>query len=81
VFEKGDQVVERGSMGSVGTIVSGPAVHGGESYYRVNFSGCAKIVLQEDLEPFAGDLDPESMLRAGRFYARCRRLLTTSSAE
>jgi ATP-dependent helicase HepA len=67
VFEKGDQVVERGSMGSVGTIVSGPAVHGGESYYRVNFNGRAKNVLQDDLESFAGDLDPESMLRAGRF--------------
>jgi len=67
VFEKGDQVVERGSMGSVGTIVSGPTVHGGESYYRVNFNGRAKNVLQEDLESFAGDLDPESMLRAGRF--------------
>ncbi len=67
MYQRGDQVVERGSMGSVGTVVSGPDIHGGESYYRVNFNGRPKNVLQEDLEPFVGDLDPESMLRAGKF--------------
>jgi hypothetical protein len=55
MFSKGDQVVERGSMSCVGTVVSGPEMHAGEAYYRVNFNGRIKNVVEEDLEHFAGE--------------------------
>lgn len=67
MFAKGDQVVERGSLTSVGTIVSGPEIHAGESYYRVNFNGRLRNVVEEDLEAFAGEQDMESLLGAGKF--------------
>ena len=57
MFSKGDQVVERGSMSCVGTVVSGPKMHAGEAYFRVNFNGRIKNVVEEDLEPFAGEQD------------------------
>lgn len=67
MFENGDQVVEHGVMGAVGTIVNGPQLHGGESYYRVNFNGRIKNILEEDLSPYTGEQDPESLLRIGTF--------------
>jgi len=67
MFAKGDQVVERGTMSSVGTVLSGPEKHGGEDYYRVNFNGQIKNVLVEDLERYVGDLGAESLLLAGKF--------------
>lgn len=75
MFAKGDQVIERGSHTAVGTVVSGPETHAGEAYYRVNFNGRVKNVVEEDLAPFAGEQDIESLLTAGTFgdhvaYAR-----------
>ncbi|RMH27180.1 MAG: DNA/RNA helicase, superfamily II, SNF2 family protein, partial [Planctomycetota bacterium] len=67
MYASGDQVVEHGMMGSVGTVVSGPAIHGGEAYYRVNFNGRIKNILEEDLSRYTGEQDPESLLRAGQF--------------
>jgi len=68
MFKKGDQVVERGSMTSVGTIQSGPEVHAGESYYRVKFfDGRVRNLVAEDLEYFTGEQDVESLLNAGKF--------------
>lgn len=67
MFCKGDQVVERGSMSCVGTIVDGPERHAGEAYYRVNFNGRIKNVIEEDLETFTGEQDVESLLLTGTF--------------
>lgn len=67
MFAKGDQVVERGSMSCVGTVVDGPERHAGEAYYRVNFNGRIKNVVEEDLEPFTGEQDVESLLLTGTF--------------
>lgn len=67
MFSPGDQVVERGSRTCVGTIIGGPETHAGEPYYRVNFNGRVKNVVQEDLERFAGEQDIESLLDAGTF--------------
>lgn len=67
MYASGDQVVEHGMMGAVGTVVSGPAIHGGEAYYRVNFNGRIKNILEEDLSRYTGEQDPESLLRAGQF--------------
>ena len=77
---KGEQVIELGTIGAVGTIVSGPDVYVGESYYRVNFNGRVKNVPAEDLLVYAGDLDPESLLRAGQFgdHVTFKRRLTMS---
>jgi len=80
MFQKGDQVIELGTIGAVGTIVSGPTVHGGESYYRVNFNGRVKNIPAEDLLVYTGELDPESLLRAGQFgdHVTFKRRLTMS---
>ncbi len=67
MFVKSDQVVERGSMSCVGTVVSGPERHAGEAYYRVNFNGRIKNVIEEDLEAFTGEQDVESLLLTGTF--------------
>ncbi len=67
MFSKGDQVVERGSMSCVGTIVAGPETHAGEAYYRVNFNGRIKNVVEDDLELFVGEQDVESLLLMGKF--------------
>lgn len=67
MFSKGDQVVERGSMSCVGTIVAGPETHAGEAYYRVNFNGRIKNVVEDDLELFVGEQDVEALLQAGKF--------------
>lgn len=67
MFAKGDQVVERGSISCVGTIVAGPETHAGEAYYRVNFNGRIKNVVEEDLEPFVGEQDIETLFFAGKF--------------
>lgn len=67
MFRQGDQVVERGSMSCVGSVVGGPEWHGGEAYYRVNFNGRVKNIVEEDLESFVEDQDTESLLRAGKF--------------
>ena len=67
MFAKGDQVVERGSMSCVGTVVDGPERHAGETYYRINFNGRIKNVIEEDLESFTGERDVESLLLTGTF--------------
>src|SRR5262249_18850839 len=61
-------------------IISGPEVHGGEAYFRVNFNGRFKNLPGEDLRLFTGEVDPESLLRAGQFGddATFKRRLTMS---
>ena len=80
MFQKGDQVIELGTIGAVGSIVSGPEVHGGEAYYRVNFNGRVKNLPAEDLQVYSGELDPESLLKAGQFgdHVTFKRRLTMS---
>lgn len=80
MLSKGDQVVERGSMSCVGTVVAGPEIHAGEAYYRVNFNGRIKNVVEDDLEPFVGEQDVETLLLAGKFgdHVTLARRLTMS---
>lgn len=80
MFQKGDQVIELGTIGAVGSIVSGPEVHAGEAYYRVNFNGRMKNLPAEDLRPYCGELDTESLLKAGQFgdHVAFKRRLTMS---
>lgn len=80
MFNKGDQVMERGSLGAVGTVILGPEVHGGEQYFRVNFNGKSRYVPAEDLIPFEGEQDIETLLRVGKFgdHAVYARRLTLS---
>lgn len=67
MFRKGDQVVQRGSMSCVGTVVGGPETHAGEAYYRVNFNGRIKNLPEDCLEAFVGEQDVETLLLAGKF--------------
>jgi superfamily II DNA or RNA helicase len=67
MFNRGDQVVQRGSRAAVGTVVGGPETHAGEAYYRVNFNGRVENVVGEDLEAFVGEQDIQSLLHAGTF--------------
>lgn len=80
MFQKGDQVIELGTINAVGTIASGPEVHAGEEYYRVNFNGRFKMLLAEDLQQYSGERDTESLLRTGLFgdHAAFKRRLTMS---
>lgn len=80
MLQKGDQVIELGTIGAVGSIVSGPELHGGEAYYRVNFNGRVKNLPAEDLQVYSGELDPESLLKVGQFgdHIAFKRRLTMS---